>query len=349
MPNDKKNTPRPEKKSAPARDRQAAKPAARRKKPESEERSSAPIRERKSTSTPSRSRRTEGDQERNTSPIREKRTPSAAPRSKRTEGGEEKSPSSARERRPASFSPRTKKSEGGEERSASPPRERRPASFSPRTKKSEGEGERTTSPIREKRAPATGDREKRAPYVRGKQSDTPGDKHLVFPREARRYINVYLGLGSNMGNRRAQIQAAINLISDQIGKIAKKSHLYETQPWGMPHQDMYLNQVIMINTMLDPRDLLKEVLFIEQELGRVRVENEKWGPRTIDIDILFYGKRVLRNKGLEIPHPELHQRGFVLVPLMEIAPDLEHPVLKQQIDELYMVCEDQSEVIMLDS
>ena len=105
----------------------------------------------------------------------------------------------------------------------------------------------------------------------------------------------------------------------------------------------------MINTMLDPRGLLQAIADIEQELGRDRRDKEKWGPRTIDIDILFYGKRVVRDKGLEVPHPELHLRAFVLVPLMEIAPDLEHPILKQQIDELYMICEDQSEVIMLDA
>ncbi len=179
--------------------------------------------------------------------------------------------------------------------------------------------------------------------------DAAGDKNLLFPREARRYINVFLGLGSNVGNRRAQIQAAINLISEHIGKVAKKSHLYETQAWGNTAQDAFMNQVIMINTMLDPRDLLKEIGMIEQELGRVRVEKEKWGPRTIDIDILFYGKRVVRDKGLEVPHPELHLRAFVLVPLMEIAPDLEHPVLKLPIDELYMTCEDGSDVVMLDS
>ena len=104
----------------------------------------------------------------------------------------------------------------------------------------------------------------------------------------------------------------------------------------------------MINTMLDPRDLLKEIASIEEELGRDRRNQEKWGPRTIDVDILFYGKRVVRDKGLEVPHPELHLRNFVLVPLMEIAPDLEHPVLKQQIDELYMASTDESEVLMLD-
>lgn len=166
------------------------------------------------------------------------------------------------------------------------------------------------------------------------------------PFSAKKYINVFLGLGSNIGDRAGNIRAAADLISKNIGKIAKKSHLYETQPWGNTEQDLYINQVIMINTTSDPRDLLDKISKIERELGRER--SEKWGPRSLDIDILFYGKRVIRDKGLEIPHPELHKRGFVLVPMMEIAPDLEHPILKKQIDELYMACNDLSEVVMLD-
>ncbi|HOY06570.1 MAG TPA: 2-amino-4-hydroxy-6-hydroxymethyldihydropteridine diphosphokinase [Saprospiraceae bacterium] len=164
----------------------------------------------------------------------------------------------------------------------------------------------------------------------------------------KKYINIYLGLGSNIGDRMGQLRKATELISKTIGKVAKKSHFYETQPWGNPDQDSFLNQVLMVNTTLDPRDILKEITSIEREMGRARKDNEKWGPRPIDIDILLYGKRIVRDKGLEIPHPELHKRAFVLVPLMEIAPDYEHPVLKQQIDELFMVCEDSSEVIMLD-
>ncbi len=164
----------------------------------------------------------------------------------------------------------------------------------------------------------------------------------------KKYINVYLGLGSNMGDRKGQLKKATELISKTIGKVAKKSHFYETQPWGNTEQDSFINQVLMVNTTLDPRDILKEITAIEREMGRARKDNEKWGPRLIDIDILLYGKRIIRDKGLEIPHPELHKRAFVLVPLMEIAPEYEHPVLKQQIDELFMECEDNSDVIMLD-
>lgn len=164
---------------------------------------------------------------------------------------------------------------------------------------------------------------------------------------SKKYINVFLGLGSNVGDRAANLKVAADLITKNVGKIAKKSHLYETQPWGNTDQESFLNQVIMINTTLDPRDLLEKISKIERELGRER--REKWGPRPLDIDILFYGKRVIRDKGLEIPHPELHKRAFVLVPLMEIAPELEHPILKKQVDELYMACDDLSEVVMLDA
>ena len=163
----------------------------------------------------------------------------------------------------------------------------------------------------------------------------------------KKYINVYLSLGSNMGNRREHIEAGTKLIVKTIGKIARKSHLYETQAWGKTDQEPFINQVIMINTSLEPRDLLEAITRIDREMGRER--KEKWGPRILDIDILFYGKRVIRDKGLEIPHPELHKRAFVLVPMMEIDPELEHPVLHQAMDMLYMNCEDLSDVVMLDA
>lgn len=166
------------------------------------------------------------------------------------------------------------------------------------------------------------------------------------PSFAKKYINVFLGLGSNVGNRLENLKAAQALIHKNVGKIAKKSHVYETQPWGKTDQEAFLNMVIMINTSLDPRDMLDALSKLERELGRER--HEKWGPRIIDIDILFYGKRIIRDKGLEIPHPELHKRAFVLIPMLEIAPDYEHPLLKKQIDELYMHCGDLSEVVMLD-
>lgn len=165
------------------------------------------------------------------------------------------------------------------------------------------------------------------------------------PVTSKKYINVYLGLGSNLGDRMANLRTAYSTIQKTVGKVAKHSHVYETEPWGNKDQEPFLNQVIMINTYLAPRELLDALSKIEREMGRKRTE--KWGPRLIDIDILFYGKRIIRDKGLEIPHPELHLRAFVLAPLLELAPDLEHPVLKKQIDELYMECTDPSDVVML--
>ena len=167
------------------------------------------------------------------------------------------------------------------------------------------------------------------------------------PTFSKKYINVFLCLGSNLGDRKENLRNALGLVHKTIGKVAKKSHLYETEPWGNKEQDSFLNQVVMINTTLDPRELMEALNRVEREMGRVR--KEKNGPRIIDIDILFYGKRVIRDKGLEIPHPELHKRAFVLAPLLEIGADIEHPILKKQIDELYMDCEDTSDVVMLDN
>jgi 2-amino-4-hydroxy-6-hydroxymethyldihydropteridine diphosphokinase len=183
-------------------------------------------------------------------------------------------------------------------------------------------------------------------------ADTPkkqyvcGKKVAMQSEFSKKYINAYLCLGSNTGNTRKNFRDALALIEKKIGKVVKKSHLYETQPWGNPDQDNFLNQMVMVNTTLEPRQILEEITRIEREMGRER--KEKWGPRIIDIDIVLYGKRVIRDKGLEIPHPEMHKRAFVLVPLMELAPDYEHPILHQPIDELYMSCEDESDVRRLD-
>jgi 2-amino-4-hydroxy-6-hydroxymethyldihydropteridine diphosphokinase len=162
----------------------------------------------------------------------------------------------------------------------------------------------------------------------------------------KKYINVYLSIGSNMGKRRENLMAAVTQIHKGIGKVARQSSVYETQPWGKTDQAAFLNQVIMINTISTPKDVLTDILKIEKDMGRDR--KEKWGPRIIDIDILMYGKRIVKDKMLEIPHPEMHNRAFVLVPFMEIAPELMHPVLGKPIDELYINCEDLSDVVRLD-
>lgn len=151
--------------------------------------------------------------------------------------------------------------------------------------------------------------------------------------------HVFLLLGSNIGNRIEYIETAYNLISLRAGEIVLKSSVYETEPWGNDNQQPYLNSVIEINTSLQAIDLLNVILSIETELGRVRdgIENQ---PRTIDIDILFYGDEIIELPGLIIPHPRLQQRNFALTPLMEIAPNFKHPRLNKSISELHISCSD---------
>ena len=142
---------------------------------------------------------------------------------------------------------------------------------------------------------------------------------------------VYLALGSNMGNRLANLKAATNNLTPQMA-VKNKSSVYETPPWGFVEQSRFLNQVVMVNTYLKPQALLGHLKRLEIALGRV--PNFQNGPRLIDIDILFYDELVLDTPPLVIPHPHLHERAFVLVPLAEIAPDFVHPVLERPIHEL---------------
>lgn len=142
--------------------------------------------------------------------------------------------------------------------------------------------------------------------------------------------NVYLGLGSNLGERETHLDNAIACLeaNNKINVLAK-SAMVQTEPVGEVEQPMFLNMAVEIETNLTPNDLLEVCLAIEIIQGRERLE--KWGPRTIDIDILFYNDIILKQEGLQIPHPEAHRRAFVLQPLAEIAPVFEHPVLKQTI------------------
>lgn len=142
-------------------------------------------------------------------------------------------------------------------------------------------------------------------------------------------IDVFLLLGSNLGDREKYLQKAIDLIETEIGSLRQKSSVYETEAWGKTDEPNYLNQVVQISTTLPAQQVLEKVLQIETKMGRVR--EEKWGSRIIDIDILFYGQDIIKEPGLIIPHPELHNRLFTLAPLNEIAPDLQHPVFKKSI------------------
>ena len=144
--------------------------------------------------------------------------------------------------------------------------------------------------------------------------------------------DVYLLLGSNLGDRRLFLQQAIEYIQQDIAPIVKISSVYETQSWGKTDLPDYLNQVIMLQTALPAQTILKKILEIEITLGRRR--EEKWGSRTVDIDILFYGDDIINEPGLQVPHPELHKRRFTLEPLNEISPGLKHPVFKTTTSEL---------------
>jgi len=143
---------------------------------------------------------------------------------------------------------------------------------------------------------------------------------------------VFLLLGSNLGDRHKYLKQAIGYIEKEIAPLLKLSSVFETQAWGKTDIPDYLNQVVVLETGLPAQVILNRILNIELALGRERVE--KWGSRTIDIDILFYGNEVINEKNLQIPHPELHKRLFTLAPLAEIAPELVHPVLNKTILEI---------------
>ena len=142
---------------------------------------------------------------------------------------------------------------------------------------------------------------------------------------------VYLALGSNLDNRLANLKQAVSALSPQM-EVKAKSDVYETLPWGYEDQPKFLNQVIKAKTYLDPEPLLKHLKRLEIALGRQ--ESFPNGPRLIDMDILLYDDLVLNTPALVIPHPHLHERGFVLLPLMDIDPDLVHPVNKKSVREM---------------
>ncbi|OGG13074.1 2-amino-4-hydroxy-6-hydroxymethyldihydropteridine diphosphokinase [Candidatus Gottesmanbacteria bacterium RIFCSPHIGHO2_01_FULL_39_10] len=142
---------------------------------------------------------------------------------------------------------------------------------------------------------------------------------------------IYLGLGANVGDKKKHIQKAIELLSPKITHL-KRAKLYESRAVGFTDQDNFVNTVVEGKTLLTPQQLFKFVKNIEKEIGRIY--RFRWGPREIDIDILFYGDQIVHKPDLEIPHPRLPERDFVLVPLLALAPDFVHPKLKKTITQL---------------
>ncbi|MEY3631404.1 MAG: 2-amino-4-hydroxy-6-hydroxymethyldihydropteridine diphosphokinase [Bacteroidota bacterium] len=153
---------------------------------------------------------------------------------------------------------------------------------------------------------------------------------------------LFLSLGGNLGNTREIFEGAYPLIEKKIGKISVYSSIYQTEAWGPIPQADFLNQVLLVSTGLQPQACLGELLAIEREFGRER--KERWGPRTLDLDILFYGDMIIAESDLSIPHPRIAERKFILAPLAEIAPSFTYPASNKTMLALLEECEDSSQV-----
>jgi 2-amino-4-hydroxy-6-hydroxymethyldihydropteridine diphosphokinase len=161
---------------------------------------------------------------------------------------------------------------------------------------------------------------------------------FVSPEVYTSMNQAYLLIGGNLGNREENMARAGKEIETRAGIIMEASSLYQTGAWGKTDQPDFLNQVLKIETPLDARELLEQLLSAEQSMGRHR--NEKYGPRTIDMDILFFNDEIIDNKSLQVPHPRLQERRFALIPLAEIAGEKIHPVLGKSINDLLAECPD---------
>ena len=148
--------------------------------------------------------------------------------------------------------------------------------------------------------------------------------------------SVYLGLGTNIGNKRKNMVTAAALLAERAGDVLSLSSFYETEPWGFDSENTFLNAALELETSCSPMELLRLTQQIEQEMGRTQKSDGSYHDRIIDIDILLYGNEIIHTEELVVPHPLMQQRLFVMQPLAEIAPSLVHPVLQKSMHELYM-------------
>jgi len=158
-------------------------------------------------------------------------------------------------------------------------------------------------------------------------------------------MTAFLSLGGNLGNTREIFEQTYPWIEKKIGHIRQKSSLYQTAAWGMTDQADFLNQVIEVETTLAPEAILTQLLAIEQLFGRMR--DVRWGPRSIDLDLLLQGNVQLKTELLEVPHPRMQDRKFILIPLVEIAPDVLHPGLGLTAEALLKSTKDSSSVTLI--
>ncbi len=158
---------------------------------------------------------------------------------------------------------------------------------------------------------------------------------------------VYLGLGSNMGDRVGYIQQALHLLTDSPEiTMVQTSSFYETEPVGFKEQEWFVNAAVEVQTTFTPEELLTHCQAIESRLGRVRDPDNQDGPRTIDLDILFYDAQVISAKHLMIPHPRFHERAYALVPMLELNDSLEHPIIHQSVTQLHQNLKSPEEVFL---